>query len=188
MPDFYLDEKKHQYHYDGKIIPSVSEIMQPLTQPEMDKVPPKRLAEARDRGEAVHKAIQQYVLFDYIEPDWKDYVDQFITFLRENDLQVVWCEKALTNGEYAGTIDLLLKTPQNALYLVDTKVTYQIPKHIGFQLGAYHQLLVYNGVSVSRCYCLHLKADRHVFKRIEPKIDEWEALWNEHQNQVHLNS
>jgi predicted RecB family nuclease len=185
-----FDEKKHHYYLGKKRLPSVSEIMKPLTEIEMAKVPEYILDKARDRGTGVHEAIEDYILFDTISDEFADYVYQFMTFLIENDLQVVWCEKRLHSDIYAGTIDLLLKHAVNGLYLVDIKTTYKIAKYVSVQLSAYKDLLSYNGVSVSRCYILHLKKDSLNFKEI--KGDElteghqkWKELLDEYQNEVH---
>lgn len=182
LPELSLDEETHTYRLGDKIIPSVSEIMRPLTQPELDKAPRWRLENARDRGVAVHKAIQEYILFGIISEEWEDYVQQFIKFLRENRLQVVWSEKALTDGEYAGTLDLLLKTPENALLLVDIKITYAIKKTVPCQLCAYDRLLTYNGVSASGHFVLHLKPDKYVFKKLVPDVATWERVYAEFKN------
>jgi len=181
-PELWMDEATHTYHLGDIILPSVSEIMRPITKPELDQAPQWRLENARDRGIAVHRAIQEYILFGMVDPAWKEYVDQFILFLTENHLQVVWNEKALHNGEYAGTIDLLLRTPENALYLVDIKVTYAIKKTVSCQLCAYDRLLAYNGVSVSGHFVLHLKPDKHTFKRLVPDVATWEKVYAEFKN------
>lgn len=183
--EFRFDKRTHTYRLGKRILPSVSEIMRPITEPSLSKVPPKRLEEARRRGNGVHDAVQSYILFQYIEPEWKDYVDQFIHFLDENHLQVVWNEKPLHNGEYAGTIDLLLKTPKNEYVLVDIKTTYAINWYVKVQLCAYKRLVEYNGVSVSRCYVLHLKADRYDYRVQKPDHETWERLLNERKNQSH---
>lgn len=182
-----FDEQTHTYFLGEERIPSVSEIMKPMTQPTMDSVPPWRLEKARDRGTKVHQIISDYILFDIIEveEDFQPYLNTFVSFLLDNDLHPVYSEFMLTNGEYAGTVDLVLKNDKNDLLLVDIKVTYAIPKSIGTQLGAYNNLLSYNGCEVSKSYCLHMKKDSYVFKEIEPDFDKWKELLDEHKNKKH---
>lgn len=181
MLDF--DQSRHIYTIDGKRIPAVSDIMKPLTAPFMEACPPDKLEKARIRGTGVHEAIEIYHFFQIISEEYKNYVEQFILFLHQNDLHVHWCEKRLTNGIYAGTVDLVLKTLKNEFLLVDIKTTYKISSYVGVQLSAYKELLSYNGISVSKCYVLHLKENKHTFKEIKPDDEKWKELLSEYQNQ-----
>lgn len=183
--DLTFDELTHTYFIGDERIPSVSEIMRPLTKPVMDSVPPWRLDKARDRGLRVHQAISDYILFDIIDEEYRKWIETFRLFLHENELQVVYSEFMLTDGEYAGTIDLLLKDAKNRLILVDMKATYAIPKSINTQLGAYSLLLSYNGYEVYKSACLHLKEESYVYKKIDPDFEKWKELLDEYKNKVH---
>lgn len=181
-----FNSEKHQYVVDGKVVPSVSEIMKPLTEGYYKGIPKYILKNAQKRGTAVHEAIENYILFDVISEKYRGYVEQFITFVHENALYVDRTEMALSNGVYAGTVDLVLKRLNGKLILVDIKTTNVINESlVKVQLNAYKDLLLEYEYNIEECSVLHLKEDSYNFVTIEPDKETWSKLLNEYKNKVH---
>ena len=148
----------------------------------MALVPPKKLEIARDRGIQVHQAIEDWHRFGMFDEEVADYLDQFILMLIENDLKVIECEKMLTDGEYAGTLDLIVQNAKNDLFIIDTKTTYVIANYVSVQLGAYYLLAQNNGIYVKGCYILHLKPDSYNLTFRQPDTEKWRELYAEYTN------
>ena len=109
-----FDEEKHEYTVDGKRVPSVSEILAPLSD-RYDGLNPSVLQMAAARGTAVHEATE---IIDYggepeMMPETFGYINAYIEFLRtyfprwemiERPVAYYrWAEEAVPF--YAGTID-----------------------------------------------------------------------------------
>lgn len=181
-----FNSESHLYIVDGIVVPSVSDIMRPLSEGFYRNIPPRILDNARKRGVEVHEAIEDYIKFGVIRESKREYVEQFILFLQETGLEPVYSELRLTNGIYAGTVDLLLKTPENEFVLVDVKATNKINFDLlPVQLCGYRDLLAENGYNVISCQVLHLKKDDYAYVKIEPSETRWGKLLNEHTNKVH---
>lgn len=186
MAELTFDSKLHRYFLDGREIPSVSEIMKPLTEMYYQKIPEKIIEKARIRGSAIHESIENYILFNSINEEYRQYVEMFIQFMNEEQLQVVRNEFMLTDGNYAGTIDLLLKTKYGDLILVDMKATSKINTELlELQLAGYDDLLKHNGYNTIGSYVLHFKKDGYVFKMIELNKEIWKELLDERTNKAH---
>ena len=67
FPELTFEEKQHQYWLDGMQIPSVSEIMKPLSAAQYQEVDQEVLNKAAHRGTAVHTAIETYVKFGMVD-------------------------------------------------------------------------------------------------------------------------
>lgn len=181
-----FNSDSHLYVVDGVVLPSVSDIMRPLSEGFYRNIPERILNNARKRGVEVHEAIEDYIKFGVIRESKREYVEQFILFLQETGLEPVYSEFRLTNGIYAGTVDLLLKTPENELVLVDVKVTNKINFDLlPVQLCGYRDLLAENGYNVISCQVLHLKKDEYAYVKIEPSETRWRKLLNEYTDKIH---
>lgn len=181
-----FDKDLHHYFYNQVRIPSVSEIMKPLTEGTYSKIPKRILDKAKKRGSGVHEAVENYILFDVISEEYQGYVEQFIKFMSINGFKAHRTELMLTDGKYAGTIDLVLETKENQLILVDTKTTNKIHEDLlEVQLYAYKALLKKNGYNISNCFVLQLKEDDYVFKPIKTNAKKWKELFSEHKNKVY---
>lgn len=180
--DLTFIEDTHEYFVGLKRVPSVSEIMKPLTEAALSSVPIKKLEIARDRGIGVHKAIEKYIKLGVFDENYADYLDQFILFLMETDLQVIESELMLTDGEYAGTIDLIVKDAKNNLWIVDTKTTYVIAPYVPVQFAGYDNLATFNGYKIKGCKVLHLKDDSYNYTLRTPDTEKWRSLLAEYKN------
>lgn len=79
-----FDEEKHEYRVDGKKVPSVSEILAPLSEDRYSELNPAVLRQAALRGSAVHEATE---IIDYggepeQDPELMGYVNAYVEFLR----------------------------------------------------------------------------------------------------------
>lgn len=180
--DLLFIEETHEYFLGVKRLPSVSEVMKPLTEVSLSAVPQRQLEIARDRGLAVHRAIDEYIKFGVFNEEVAGYLDQFILMLIENGLQVIESEFMLTDGEYAGTLDLIVKDEQGRLGIIDTKTTYVIAKYVNVQLAAYELLAKYNGYEIKWTKIFHIKEDWYELKTILPDTEKWRNLLAEYQN------
>ena len=120
MIDF--NEEKHEYSVNGVKVPSVSEILAPLSSGQYGQINPIILAQAAERGKAIHTITEG---IDYgIEPteeevmEWEGYIGAYYQFLLDHEVEwemierIVWMPRFLPKGYpdnenviYAGTLD-----------------------------------------------------------------------------------
>lgn len=109
-----FDEEKHEYSVDGKKIPSVSEILQPLSADRYDGINKSVLAMAAARGTAVHEACEaiDYGMNPEVEPGTEGYVKAYMEFIRDYSPRWEMIERIVgykrADGElplFAGTVD-----------------------------------------------------------------------------------
>lgn len=109
-----FDEEKHEYSVDGVKVPSVSEILRPLSADRYGKIDPFVLKAAAEKGTAVHEATRQIDYGFKPEEDFitSPYIKAYYMFLREVNPEWEMIEKVVgyfpISGEppiYAGTID-----------------------------------------------------------------------------------
>ena len=181
-----FDEEKHEYSVGGIRVPSVSEILAPLSAERYGELNPWMLKAAAAKGTAVHEATE---LVDYgiplePDPDVYDYMFAYETFLLEHEVDweaiegIVYYKR--TEDElplYAGTIDrfgLVDGIPA----VVDIK-TYA-SMSTDSQLSASCQTVLYAdalesmGRMVFGRYILHLRKDG-TYRLID--LNKWD---NEH--------
>lgn len=111
-----FDQEKHEYRLDGELIPSVSELLKPITEDHYGAINPAVLAQAAARGTEVHEATES---IDYgldpedISLDIFPYLDAYCAFLRDYKPEWYGIEDMVYGGvadihgsfDYAGTID-----------------------------------------------------------------------------------
>ena len=127
-----FDAEKHEYSVGGVKIPSVSEILAPLSADRYDGLNPWMLKAAAAKGTAVHEATE---LIDYgIEPEEDSELEPYLlayqTFLCEHEVEWEMIErivyyKRLPQDEiplFAGTVDRFGKV--NGKYAVVDIKTY----------------------------------------------------------------
>lgn len=161
-----FDGDAHAYRLNGRPVPGVTQVLEPLNQ--FDDIPPEVLAAAAERGRQVHEACHLHNVDDL---DWSSlseevagYVTGYVRFLRESRLQVFLSEARVASPKYgyAGTLDLFgaLPTSRKAdrAALIDVKSTAAFPRPVGPQVAAYAQALQETtGDKASARYCLHLR-------------------------------
>jgi len=146
VPEF--DEASHTYTLDGRVLPSVSEIIAPLKN--FDGIPASVMRKAQDRGKAVHKAAELHdigrlgdmgrhkeILLPYLEA-WK-------AFRASQDWEWLDIEQPLANPTlgFAGTRDRMgirRSMGKKAKGIVDIKATAADCPVTGIQIGGYELL------------------------------------------------
>lgn len=136
-----FDEKAHKYSVDGKELPSVTQVLKPLT--DYSVIGAEALEIARQKGIAIHKTIELYCAGDLDEdslPDWlKPILSAWRLFVANTGFNVEGSEVRLHHPVfgYAGTFDLIGTTPKNKRWLIDIKRSLYAGRVIGLQLAGY---------------------------------------------------
>ena len=130
-----FNEALHQYRLDGRVVPSVTQVIRSNVQGWM----------ADDwyleRGRAVHAAIHLHLRgkLDWASVDEriKGRIDAILKFLADLNLSIVDTEvrMASTRWRFAGTIDAILQDASGMLLVADWKSTLE--PSVEPQLGAY---------------------------------------------------
>ena len=136
-----FDPEKHEYSVNGKILPSVTEVIRSAGLVDFSKVPPETLRMAQERGTAVHAACHLYDAgtLDYASLDaviWP-YLEAWDKFVRQADVVIDMAEHAVWSKHgYAGTFDRLA-TMAGKPVILDIKTSEIISQATGVQLSAY---------------------------------------------------
>lgn len=114
MGKIEFDAEKHEYTWEGQKIPSVSDILAPLSAERYAEINPAVLQQAAARGTAVHEICEamDYGLDPEIEPGLEGYAQAYSDFLRDYSPkwelieQIVSYETILGEAPaYCGTVD-----------------------------------------------------------------------------------
>lgn len=118
-----FNEEKHEYTVDGEKVPSVSEILFPLSAEQYGGINPIVLQEAARRGRIVHELCEAVDYGLDLEEDeeameFAPYVDAYYAFLIDHEVEwemserIVWMPRFAPQGSpdsdnvvYAGTVD-----------------------------------------------------------------------------------
>jgi hypothetical protein len=170
-----FDEPTHSYKLDGRPVPGVTSVLDPLQK--LDDIPPDVLAAAAEFGQHVHQACHLHNLDDLdwqsLDPRLALYVEGYRNFLADTGFQVIHSEKRVASKrcQYAGTLDLfglLQRRPS----MIDIKSTAALPRIVGPQTAAYSEALTETtGEKAARRYCLHLgpHLGARAYKLVEQK-------------------
>ncbi len=135
-----FDPVKHEYRDGDRVIPSVTQILAPLS--DFSFVDADVLSAAQEFGTAVHRACELYDLqqldIDALDPELRPYLDGWIKFCHDHSCQWVAIEKRVyceTMG-YAGTLDRVGFVGLDSA-VVDIKSGSAMFPSVGPQLAAY---------------------------------------------------
>lgn len=161
FPELEFKEKNHTYWLYGTRIPSVSELMRPLSDSMYKGIDAEILDLAAERGSTVHEAIENFAKYgiEDCKPEYQGYFDGFLAWVNENRVEILASEIMAYNRvyRYAGTLDLICNV-RGERWLVDVKTTAQVNRMLtSVQLEAYKAALVSHGITVDRKAVLHLK-------------------------------
>lgn len=131
MPTIEFTPETHTYTVDGKVMPSVSDIIAPLS--DFSDISPATLEYAAARGIAVHSACEQ---LDYgidlenieeLDPETAPYVGAYINWKRDFQIEVLHSEYMVHDSKYefCGTVDRICRLygrPDDP-WIVDIKTT-----------------------------------------------------------------
>jgi len=162
-------EDGHQYHLDGRPIPSVTHALKPISG--LQGVPQHILDAKAALGTAVHLACAMHNLGvldeDSIDPKVAPYFEQYLKFLREGGFEVVLTEHMVVSRKYrfAGCLDLWGAFATRTA-LIDIKTTADIYPACGPQTAAYALALEeQDGLKTDDRFILRLAPDLY---RLEP--------------------
>lgn len=137
-----FDADSHSYWYGLERIPSVSEILRPLTEPWLRAIPEAALNWKRELGIAVHKACELYdrdeLDEEQLDPAIVPYLEGYKRFCVDHRPHWVATEELVVdrNGRYAGTLDRageVLGEPA----VLDIKTSLQLRRETALQVWAY---------------------------------------------------
>lgn len=171
-----FDEEKHLYTLRGYRLPSVTQLMRPMTAMVYSDVSQSALMDAADRGTRAHESISNIVLYGIEESDedTEPYISAFKDFMR--DFKPTWLasEYRLYHKTlmYAGTLDLIgyvTDDDDNGVDVVDLKTTSALHRTLlSTQLGAYAEAMKSHGVQVRNLYGLQLlRTGKYQFEKVE---------------------
>lgn len=163
LPELMFDETSHVYKLNGIEIPSVTTVMNLMSNAEYRDVSDKTLGAAAHRGTSVHNSIENWLKFGLydLDPDLHGYMDGFLEWWEKDKPEMIGSEIRTYHRilRYAGTVDLVADIG-GEITLVDFKTTYKvIEKNCRIQLEAYAQALASHGVYVQKKKILHMKKD-----------------------------
>lgn len=179
FPELQFDDEHHIYRLDGVIIPSVSNIMEPLSGAKYAGISEKTLEKAANKGTSVHNSIENFIKFgiEDVNPAHQGYFDAFREWWEKDQPVLVGSECRIYHRilQYGGTVDLLAYI-RGKLTLVDFKSTYALSDMTcGVQLEGYSQALASHDIRVEQKKILHLKKDGKHDERSYPANDA--ARW-----------
>jgi hypothetical protein len=147
MTNFHFDEATHTYTLDGKVLPSVTQILKQLTESVYRFVPQDVLDAAADLGRCVHKACELWNLGtldeESLHPDIVPYLEGWKKFAAEAQFRPILVEAPLFHSalNYAGMIDAFGEQA-GVPSLIDIKTTSVITAAtVGPQTAAYADLI-----------------------------------------------
>lgn len=136
-----FNEKDHIYMKNGIVLPSVTQIMQPLYEQVYGKADSDASDNGKSKGKEIHRAIDDYCEFGMIDisEEYKPYLDNFIRYIDEHQYEIVASEVMLWHPVYgyAGKIDIIVRNPKGEFVLIDNKTGDLQPKLHAVQLQAY---------------------------------------------------
>lgn len=163
MKGLEFEEGPHIYRLDGAEIPSVSEVMRPLTNAKYSGISHATLGRAAERGSAVHQAAETWALYGYMDcpQEYEPWFSAFTDWYRDAAPDVVATETQIYHPllRYAGTADLLAYIG-GSLTLADYKTTSTLSDMTcRVQLEAYSQALASHGVMIEAKKIIQLRKD-----------------------------
>lgn len=161
-----FDEATHTYRLGGAVVPSVTQIIAPLTAEALASIPRAALERKRAIGAAVHMACE---LDDEgsldestVAPEVTGYLAGWRRFKVENVVpHWTYTERLLASPKkrYAGRMDRC-GILRGELATVDIKTVDKLDAAIGVQLAGYQQLIEESlGIKPTRRYAVQLRPD-----------------------------
>jgi hypothetical protein len=164
MADLAFDEASHTYRLEGRVVPSVTQVLDPLY--DFSRVPPEVLERKRQLGTAVHKAVELDAMGALdettVSAELAPYLSAWRDFQRASGFDVFVTEyrNASQRWGFAGTMDLVGALGRDRA-LVDVKTAALSSPVIGLQTAGYELLVpdeLADGHRVRR-FALHLTAN-----------------------------
>jgi ATP-dependent exoDNAse (exonuclease V) beta subunit len=165
-----FNAERHEYRWNGQIVPSVTQVLDLLSDYSM--VPLAILERKKQIGQALHAAIELDLNgeldYDTIHPVWEGYFIGWQKFISQSGFVVESNEQKIFSEKYrfAGTLDLVGQL-NNESVLIDAKTTAILMPTVGPQTAAYAE-----GIKKPRIkrYALQLSPDGKY--NLEPCTDK----------------
>lgn len=155
-----FDPAEHAYTFDGRRVPSVTQILGFLD--DWEHVPKEVLEASARFGAHVHEAaallVRDQLDLDALDPALAPPMRGLQAFLEHSSAVVVDSEKRVYHPslKYAGTLDVTLYW-RGGMALADFKTGATVPKSVGPQTVAYASALeAMGGPKIKRRYCIQL--------------------------------
>jgi len=163
LPELTFDENKHIYKLNGAVIPSVTNIMQPLSQSYYGGIDEDILETAAKRGRTVHQSIENFLKFgiDDIPSEHEGYYKAFKTWWKDKSPTLIATESRVYHKvyRYAGTADLSCIVDGTDV-CVDFKTSAQIVEMLArVQLEAYSKAYESHDARPAGKAIVHLQKD-----------------------------
>lgn len=172
-----FDPIPHEYRFNGVRVPSVTEILRPLS--DFSGIPAAVLEAKRDLGQRVHLACQLDDEGDLdessVEDDVAPYLAAWRKFLVQSGAKVVLNEQRVYEPalRYAGTVDNVLLLNGHK-WVVDKKTSIATPLSASAQTSAYLRAL--NDPTVTRRAVVRLRPDGAYRFDSLTGVDDWTAF------------
>lgn len=135
-----FDEVSHRYTYDGVILPSVTQILKPISMIEYARVDPETMRIKAELGTAVHSCIEYLIDDDLdessIDLSWLPYIQAWKTWRDFYKPKFWFKELRLGCSYFCGTIDCVCEI-NGELVVIDWKTTEKLMKTTGPQTAGY---------------------------------------------------
>lgn len=171
VEEFIFDKEKHEYRLDGRVLPSVTQILEAtLFDKKYDGVDEEVLKKAAEYGSLIHKEIEEYIKTGAI--GFTEEVVNFIKIKEENNLNHLASETMVYDSNMAGTIDLMGYKDDKQI-LADIKTTYKLDKeYVSWQLSLYAYIIDPNYERIEELYAIWLREDKSSFEKVERKSEQ----------------
>lgn len=169
MNELSFDPKSHTYRLNGAVIPSVTQIMKPLSNAKYGAIDEATLSAKAAKGTAVHEAIEFHIAYGAIDcPDeLMGYFNAYLSWREDYAPEIIASEQATYHPAllYAGTMDMLAVIGGKTV-LIDVKTTVKINDMLTtVQLEAYERAAEQHEIKVDEKAVLQLMPDgRYRFK------------------------
>lgn len=162
FPELVFEDEQHIYRLNDHVIPSVSEVMTPISDARYKNIRRTTLDKAANKGSAVHEAIEFWTRYQIedIEPKYRGYFEAFLRWFDKEKPVVIGSENRIYHPvlEYGGTLDYYCYTGDWVPTLIDFKCTSELSDmSCRVQLEAYAQAVKSFDLPVERKNILHLK-------------------------------
>jgi hypothetical protein len=182
-------EDKHIYKIKNIILPSVTNIIEPIARSVYDDVNEYRMEKARVKGHEVHFAVDLFHKTGHIEIEeqYKGYLDGYFKFLKDHEgrIEILKTEHKTYHKvlKYAGTSDIIALL-DGVLIVIDLKTTIILNKILTqLQLPAYKESInswqKTEKTKIKDCYTLQLTKDAdYNFDKVEENYDIFLKLFS----------
>lgn len=170
-----FDEANHTYRYAGELVPSVTQVLQPLS--DFSFVNPEVLAAASAFGTAVHKCCElndtNDLDEDALDPALVPYLTAWRKFCADHEAEWSMIEARVFHEglRYAGTLDRYGKV-QGKACVVDIKTSAQLYPSIGPQLAGYKNAISSAPPATARM-AVQLKGDGNYVAKTYTDRTDW---------------